>query len=119
MRRVKCVLAFTVCLLLTHRAAVAVQMSTADLLSLCESPGRGTCELYIRGVTDGSDLAAKLAGDHMHFCVPQDMTASSLTRLVEAVMTKAVAMTPEDRQAPAATMIGQILLHLYPCVRSP
>jgi hypothetical protein len=119
MRYVNCALAVTVCLLVTHRASVAVQMSTADLLSLCESPGRHTCELYIRGVIEGSDLAAKIAGDHMHFCIPKDLTAPSLARLVETVMAKAVAMEPEDRQAPAAPMIGQILLLLYPCARSP
>jgi hypothetical protein len=119
MRYVNCALAITVCLLVMHRASVAVQMSTADLLLLCESPGRHACELYIRGVTEGSDLAAKIAGDHMHFCIPTDLTATNLARLVETVMAKAVAMKPEDRQASAAPMIGGILLHLYPCVRSP
>jgi hypothetical protein len=116
---VKCVLAVTMYLIVTHRGAVAAQMSTADLLSLCESPDRHACELYIRGVIEGSDLAAKIAGDHMHFCIPNDVTALDLTRLVEAVMATAVDMKQEDRQASAAPMIGGILLHLYPCVRSP
>jgi hypothetical protein len=119
MSYVKCALAVTMCLLVTHRVAVATQMSTADLLSLCERPDRHACELYIRGVTEGSDLAAKIAGDHMHFCIPKSLTEPNLAGLVDTVMAKAVAVNPEDRQVPAAPMIGRILLHLYPCVRSP
>jgi hypothetical protein len=84
---VKNIMAVLALVLLTPQTAIADQMTTADLIELCD--GRVTeegCRLYILGVTEGASLAAGLAEDKAHFCIPEGVTATEMALIFKRVI---------------------------------
>ena len=55
-------------------AAESSQMALAGLQSLCVDDRSG-CQLYVLGVTEGVTLAAGVAKDDAHLCIPDNVSA--------------------------------------------
>jgi hypothetical protein len=110
--------AFFVGVLVTMQSAIAIQMTAADLMSMCSASDRYGCQLYILGVAEGAALEARMLGETTGLCIPNEATATKLTEIVEAVVTKDLQKSPADRDAPAVSMIMAILLNQFPCEKS-
>jgi hypothetical protein len=60
------------------RAAETGPMTVADLQEFCTASDEGSknaCRFFIFGVGQGVRLAAAVAGDKTHFCIPDDLSA--------------------------------------------
>jgi hypothetical protein len=118
LKHVRNLAAFFAGVLITMQSAIAIQMTTADLMFMCSASDRYSCQLYILGVAEGAALGARMQGERTQLCIPKEATATKLTEIVEAVVTEDLQKTPADRDAPAVSMIVAILLHQFPCAKS-
>ena len=101
-------------MLAVSQAALSVQMTTADLMSICNRD-ESACAMYILGVTEGASLAAGIAKDTAHFCIPEGVTAAEMKLTFERVVREDVKRFHEDLNMPAASMVGATMLHQFPC----
>ena len=108
------VLAATACILVASQGIFAAQMTTADLLSLCKSD-ENACRLYILGVSEGASLAAGMAKNSMHFCVPEGVTATEMRLIFERLAREDVKRFSGDLQIPAVSMVGAAMSRQFPC----
>lgn len=98
--------------------AFAGRMTTADLISICggsEEVTQNACKFYILGVTEGTSLAAGLAADKGHFCIPEGVTATEMVLVFRRVVQQDIRAFPADLEMPAVSMVGAIMQREYPC----
>jgi hypothetical protein len=97
-------------------ASEPAQMKLSDLQTLCSGREAGeACRFYVLGVMEGTVLAASLAKDALHFCVPDGVTQTEIVAVVKRLATADLARFPSDSSLPAVSFIGAALQRNYPC----
>jgi hypothetical protein len=77
--------------------AHAAQMKLSNLNEICASTNnddKSACQFYILGVTEGTSLAAGVANDKGHFCIPEGVLSTDMVTIVKRAMTKDLAPSP-------------------------
>jgi hypothetical protein len=98
--------------------AHAAQMKLSDLNEICASTDNGdknACQFYILGVTEGTSIAAGVANDKAHFCIPEGLSSTDMVTIVKRAMTKDLAAFPNDKDMPAVSFVAAVMMKAYPC----
>ena len=96
----------------------ASTLSFAYLQDICSSSNENNvnaCRFYIFGVTQGLGLAAGIAGDRTHFCVPDNVTSEEMVLVVRRNMIADAALYPKDKSLPAVSFVAAVMMKNYPC----
>jgi hypothetical protein len=107
-----------VALLSFPSSAHAAQMKLSDLNEICASTNNGdksACQFYILGVTEGTNIAAGVANDKAHFCIPEGVSSTDMVAIVKRAMTKDLAAFPQDKDMPAVSFVAAAMMKAYPC----
>jgi hypothetical protein len=98
--------------------AHAAQMRLSDLNEICtgrDEASTSACKFYILGVTEGASVAAGVAKDHSHFCIPQGVSSQDMVLTVKRAMTKDLAAFPQDKDMPAVSFVAAAMMRAFPC----
>lgn len=121
--------ALTLCFLGTGlcRAAEPTQLTLANLYDFCTSSDdavKNACKFYILGVFEGAQMAGTAEKDpagkfreakDKRFCVPENLSSSSMELIIKMKMGADLAVYPADRQLPAVSFIMAVINDTYPC----
>ena len=92
------------------------QMTVGDLQILCEGSNVGeACRFYILGVVEGSALAAGVAKDKAHFCVPDGLSNAAMVSVIKNFVARDLKAYPADSGLPAVSFIAAGVMRAYPC----
>jgi hypothetical protein len=104
------------------RAAETGPMTVADLQEFCTASDEGSksaCRFYIYGVVQGARLAAGVAGDKTHFCIPDDLSSPAMEMIVKVAIGQNLMLFPADRDLEASGFVGAAIQKAFPCNRRP
>jgi hypothetical protein len=93
-------------------------MTTGELHSFCNSTDvrvQKQCSLYILGVVQGATLAAGLAKDASHFCVPDDIGERELVAIFQKTALDLKRVYPDDMKLPAVSAVVAAISRHFPC----
>jgi hypothetical protein len=108
---------FLILLLVFVCPALADQTNVRDLQQICtgaDADSKGACRFYILGVVDGSSLAADMAADKSHFCIPDGIASSQMEFVVKKAIGQDLMFYPKDRDLAAAGFIGAAIMKQWP-----
>jgi hypothetical protein len=132
-----------VALLIAATPSYAVQFNAGVLNKRCQTntvEAQAQCGGYIIGVLNGIEIAdgfdqlpraqrdAALRGDftgvgddppHTIVCVPASETPVQFVNKVTSMLAAQLKQFPDDADFTSAVAVSSILLHLYPCSRTP
>ena len=92
------------------------QMTLMDLQQMCIEGGpKDACRFYILGAMEGIGLAAGVANDKSHFCIPENLTQETVVTVVRKWAAADLLAYPQDKDIPAVSFIGAALIKEYPC----
>lgn len=93
-------------------------MTVSELQHLCTASDEGSksvCEFYILGIAQGAALAANLAGDKTHFCLPDDTSALTIEFAVKKAIGEDLMFFPKDQDLPAVSFVAAAVQKAFPC----
>ncbi len=99
-------------------ASKADELAAGDLYDFCrsDSPVDGmACKFYIVGAVQGLKLAAAKLNDTTEFCIPDDLGDAQLTAIYVKTAQSDFLLYPDDRQAPAISIVAAIMKHAFKC----
>ena len=111
-------LALLAALLFFPALVTATQMKLSDLNKICASTDNGdknACRFYILGVTEGTSVAAGVANDKTHFCIPEGVSSTDMVTIVKRAISKDLATFPNDKGMPAVSFVAAVMMKAYPC----
>ncbi len=95
-------------------------MTVDDLQEFCASSNDTdtvACKFYILGVMEGTGLAAGVAKDTRHFCIPEGISTKEIQPIVKQAIEADLSHYKEDKDLPAVSFVAAVLVHNYPCVK--
>jgi hypothetical protein len=93
-------------------------MTTGDLQEICigrDEGSKNACKFYILGVTEGTSVAAGVANDKAHFCIPEGVSASAMELVVKMAIGQDLMVFPADRDIPAVSFVAAAMQKAFPC----
>lgn len=77
--------------------------------------GTMVSKFYILGVTEGTSVAAGVANDKAHFCIPEGVSASAMELVVKMAIGQDLMVFPADREIPAVSFVAAAMQKAFPC----
>jgi hypothetical protein len=95
------------------------QMKVSDLKEICDATSHAesvaACKFYVLGVVEGLQIGVGIANDKAHFCMPDGVTATNMVQTVRVKMAGDLVLHPEDKDMPAVSFVGAVMVSTYPC----
>jgi len=96
----------------------AEQLTVSNFEEICSRSDNGSkqaCQYYILGVTEGVTEAANLVGDKPHFCIPEDVSLTTVKALIKKAIDDDLTVHPADRDLAAIDFVLEAAHKAYPC----
>jgi hypothetical protein len=113
-----------IALLTMSRAAHATEnhaMTVGELKEFCtasDHESRAACRFFIYGVFQGIRLGIAEAKDTGRFCLPDDLSLSSMETIVKVAIGQDLMLFPKDSDLEASGFIGAAMIKAFPCRRA-
>jgi len=116
MKALPTILAFLVANIALPLFAEQVTVSNfEEICSRSDSGSKQACQYYILGVTEGVTEAANLVGNKPHFCIPEDVSLTTVKALIKKAIDDDLTVHPADRDLAAIDFVLEAAHKAYPC----